>query len=280
MIDALAYCNEKAAAPGSDFALTREFAPAAQRPALTALYALYMELMNIAYTVRELDMAYAKLGWWEEELKRARQDKASHPVTQALTQYAPQVLDNDGVFELVQGALIHVDPQAPDDEAALLALARATGGVRGRLEACIGQSSGDAHAPANLLGSASQLVRWLLLLPRDLGQGRLLLPLNELARFELTRTDLRRVQPNKNRSRIIQVQCGRIIDMLDDALQRLPKDARVSLRHLQINAALDRARCQTICKSGEAAFKTTPKLKPVKKLYIAWRAARRVGKQA
>ncbi len=78
------YVEQKLAAGDRDFLLTRVFAAADQRRALSALYALRAELRGIPLEVRDPGVALTKIGWWHEEWNRLRAGRARHPVTREL----------------------------------------------------------------------------------------------------------------------------------------------------------------------------------------------------
>jgi phytoene synthase len=271
---ALAYCREKAGPPTSDFGLSRLFAPEDIRDELLALHAYYNELMNVAYTVSDIGVARAKLGWWREELQRAFEGQARHPALQAL---AGPILDErlkqDDLSPMVSGALANVDPEIPADERALLDFVDGTGTARARAEATLAGAGPDARDAAAELGRASALTMLLVLLPVDLPRGRLLLPMSDLARFQVTRADLQRADPGPALDELIRHRADRARDMLAAGLAALPARNASHLRHLQVQAALDRARLRRIHAAGSRALRPRRDIAPFRRLFIAWRAA-------
>ena len=73
----------RAAPPASPRGLALIFAPNESRPALTALYALDVELSD-ATRIAEHAVAHARLDWWQEELDRLSAGEPLHPLTRAL----------------------------------------------------------------------------------------------------------------------------------------------------------------------------------------------------
>ena len=83
------YLEERLQSLDDDFLLTRAFLPAAMRPRTAALYALRAEFRLLPMTVRDDDVALAKLGWWAEEWQRLMDAAPRHPITVALAECYP-----------------------------------------------------------------------------------------------------------------------------------------------------------------------------------------------
>lgn len=276
MQDPKSYCEEKAAAPGSDFAITRLFAPAERRDELTALHALYNELMNVAYSVSDPAVARAKLGWWREEVERAFAGGATHPVMQALA--APIEsgrASRDEMEALLAGALRNVDPDVFQEEAELEDFCRATGGVRGRAEARLAGARGAGFEAAEALGAASARVMVLHLMPRDLERGRLFVPMGALARHQVSRARLESRERGRALGSLIRGRCESALVALTEARQRVRAEDAEGLRHLLVQGALDRARLKRLHRAGAGALQNPPRLSHASRLFIAWRAAGR-----
>lgn len=81
---ARSWCRERLPLPAEDLALAALFSPRQQRPQVTALTAIFVELEAIATRPRDLTIARTKLGWWREELQRSETGRASHPAARWL----------------------------------------------------------------------------------------------------------------------------------------------------------------------------------------------------
>ena len=79
------YCQEKAAKSGSSFYYAFLFLPPDRRLAITALYAFCREVDDVVDECTDTSIARIKLAWWRTQVDAMYQDKAEHPVTQALT---------------------------------------------------------------------------------------------------------------------------------------------------------------------------------------------------
>jgi len=276
MQDPNSYCEEKAAAPGSDFTIARLFAPAEIRGELTALHALYNELMNVAYSVSDPAVARAKLGWWREEVDRAFHGRPGHPVMQALEAAIESRRVTRGDLEaLVAGALHNVDPDVFQDEVELDAFCHATGGMRGRAEARLAGAGNSGIEAASALGAASAGVMLLHLMPHDLARGRLFVPMGALARHQVSRARLQSRERGPAQDALIRDRSQRARAALREAEAAVRPEDGDRLRHLLVQAALDRARVKRIARTGAGALNSPPRLSPVSRLFVAWRAAGR-----
>ena len=71
-----------------DRELVQRFAPAPQRPALTALFNIERDVLDTLRPGLEHTVSHAKLGWWAEELERLVMASPRHPATIALANSA------------------------------------------------------------------------------------------------------------------------------------------------------------------------------------------------
>jgi phytoene synthase len=79
------YCEQLVREADKDRFLSTLFAPAAQRPALFALYAFNSEIARIRDVAREPMPGEIRLQWWREVVEGGRGEEASaHPVAAAL----------------------------------------------------------------------------------------------------------------------------------------------------------------------------------------------------
>ncbi|MFN3958701.1 MAG: squalene/phytoene synthase family protein [Parvularculaceae bacterium] len=84
--DPVAYCRAEVAAADEDLSLSLNYAPAADRPRLAALFALLVELRRIPAAVSEAPLGEIRLQWHREaldEIASGRRPRA-HPVVMAL----------------------------------------------------------------------------------------------------------------------------------------------------------------------------------------------------
>ena len=115
----LSICADQLRAHDKDRFLLTLFAPAHAREALTALYALDMELDHVHDAVREEMISHIRYAWWQEAIEGLYEGKPArgHPVLEALKPWIEQgVLPKQDVLELVDIYRVNL-PQLPPDAA-------------------------------------------------------------------------------------------------------------------------------------------------------------------
>jgi hypothetical protein len=98
----------------------RLFCPRGQQRVLDRVANLHAEICAIPHTVREPDVALAKLSWWQSELNEAICNRPRHPLTRALSELAPvdaHLLPLWGA--IIQGARDRVTGHLPESESSL-----------------------------------------------------------------------------------------------------------------------------------------------------------------
>ncbi|MGA9421583.1 MAG: squalene/phytoene synthase family protein, partial [Rhodanobacteraceae bacterium] len=172
-----------------ELAVALRFVAPDQRAVQSAFACLARELEHCAYDVREAAVAAGKLEWWAAELIAAARGTPQHPLTRVLTR-------NDAFADapwndLIAGAMSQRDADASGDLSALLA-------GHQRLYAPLAQAqammfAGVCAAATSASQGTSRALRELVRLEGDtMREGRLPLPLDLLARHQLTRADLTR----------------------------------------------------------------------------------------
>jgi phytoene synthase len=158
-----------------------------ERTRFGALAALEQEWLKVVREAREPQVAAARLGWWREEMQRAPEGQARHPLTQGLFA-APRAKAVPAAHWTapVEAALLLLMAPPPADFAAQCKAAAPLADAVAELEARVwfGNAVANpraakvallAHLPADLRGLDSMVER-----------GRSPLPMNLLARHGLT----------------------------------------------------------------------------------------------
>jgi phytoene synthase len=267
------YCRQKAAASGSSFYYSFLFLPPERRRAITALYAYCREIDDVVDEVSDPGVARAKLAWWAEEVERIFAGTPQHPVGRAL---APMVgafgLERVLMLEIIEGMRMDLDYNRYPDFATLEVYCHRVAGVVGLLSARIfGYTDPRTLDYARTLGLAFQLTNIVRDVGEDVRRNRIYLPLDELARFQLTGDDLILLKEDERFSRLIAFQIERARQYYARAFALLPPADRRAQRPGLIMAAIYHTLLDEIDAAGGKVLNQRIALTPLRKLWIAWR---------
>ena len=206
------YCQQKAAASGSSFYYSFLFLPPERRRAITALYAFCREVDDVVDEVSDPGVARTKLAWWRQEIGAIYAGTPQHPVAQALVPV---------VRTLRAGARApRADHRRHGDGSRLQPLPRLRRPCRStayRVAGVVGDAVGanlrlhrSAHAgvranPRPGLPAHQHHPRRR----RGRRRNRIYLPLDELARFDLTTDDLVALEEDERFLRLMAFQIER-----------------------------------------------------------------------
>lgn len=176
---------------GSSAAYALNRCPPDARAALAGLWALHAQLRGIV-ALSSLDVARAKLQWWQLQIERLPRGSAEHPL---LREHGPVWLQRGvepaWLHGAAEGVAMDLRQNRWLDQAALLHYAQRSGGETVRASAQLLGLDTPAQLQAALaLGTGLRLVQLLRALGRDLAQGRLYLPLDALQANGLRAADL------------------------------------------------------------------------------------------
>jgi len=172
-----------------------------------ALATLEHEVLGVLASVREPQVAEAKLSWWADEMAAVPAGKARHPLTQALASHAAVGRVDAALWRRpAASALAAVTAATPVDDAAQWALALAVCAPWAVLEVAWWLGPDADSGVAAQVAALAWLVDDLLRLP-DLGErSRLPLPMQRLARHGLARDDLAADTPARRAA--VREQCA------------------------------------------------------------------------
>ncbi len=273
------YCQQKAAPAGSSAYYALRQAPFASQGALTALFALRRELDETTRELSDPTIGQTKLAWWRNELAALASGQPSHPVSQALAHHAPAIAHDGAALQAL------ADGFAMDLEQARYLdfpnLRRYIGGVGGGFVALVARASAGpdmvdaAPAWATALGDALALAQIVEDVGHDARHGRVYLPIDELQRYEVTAADLMHRRYGPAFSELMQFQTARARAALQAALEAIPAEERRRQRTLRALGALALETLAEVEREGYQVLHQRIALTPIRKLWVAWRAARR-----
>jgi len=269
-------------APGSLRYFAVLFAAPDARAVLEALYAFEGEVRRVSSGISH-EAAHARLGWWRGEVDRLAAGRPEHPIAAALL---PLRSFPDGDPTLLHELLAAAD----------LDLARITYRTWTELEAYCFRSAGAlqtllaatlagdrALTPterefARRLGSAMRQVEMLRDLPVDLAAGRVYAPREPLEGAGVAPSELHDLAPTPAAERFLAAWSMRVRDELA-ALPAVLADPteRSRQRHGLVLGALHGRLLARLARSRTAAPSTRAELRPLDRLWTAWRTALRYG---
>jgi 15-cis-phytoene synthase len=271
------YCLQKAAPPGSSTYYALRQASAKQQPLLAALFALRRELEETAKETSDPTVGRTKLAWWQKELAALAEGKAAHPVTQALAHHLPDV---KAAYPALQALLAGYEMDF--EQARYLDypnLRRYIEGVGGTFAALVARVSAldpqAAEAWAAPLGNALVLAQFVPEIGNDARHGRIYIPIDELQRYNVTAADLINRRYSDAFTELMQFQTARAREAVEAALAAIPAAERRGQGTLRALAALSLALLDEVEREQFQVLHQQIVLTPIRKLWIAWRAARR-----
>lgn len=168
------------------------FVDAKQYPGHIALAALEQELLAAAYGIREPHVAATKLNWWAEELAGAAASGGRHPLTQVLfDDDRAHAIPSERWVAPVLAAMGQLEEGTAADFPAQLAAGALLHGAIAELETAWWFGAEASSERATRVATLSHLLYALLRLEADADRDRLALPMSRLAKFGLSRNELR-----------------------------------------------------------------------------------------
>ncbi|HSH72955.1 MAG TPA: presqualene diphosphate synthase HpnD [Methylophilaceae bacterium] len=267
------YCQEKAAASGSSFYYSFKFLPKTKREAITALYAFCREVDDIADECTDLNIARTKLTWWRTEIHGLYQGKPQHPVSKALADPIQiYQLKEEYFLEIIDGMEMDCDQNRYADFKELQLYCYRVASVVGLLSASIfGYCSPKTLDYALDLGMAFQLTNIIRDVGEDARRDRIYLPLDELASFGVTETDILHGHENEAVKKLLDFQIARAESFYQKALNTLPaEDKKPQVTGLMM-AAIYRTLLNEIKADGaEKVLNAKTSLGGMRKLWLAF----------
>ena len=279
--DSHRYCQEKAAASGSSFYYAFRFLPPQRRRAITAFYAFCREVDDIADECHDQQVARIKLAWWREEIARLYEGTPTHPVTQSLAEsihvYRLPQESLEAVIDGMEMDLGEVRGQGAGyvryaDFKQLNLYCHRVAGVVGEVAALIfGVTDRATLKYANRLGLAFQLTNIIRDVGEDARRNRIYLPQDELARFNVSESDLLHARYSEAFSNLMAFQCERALNTYQEAFALLPAADRKAQRPGLVMAAIYHTLLLEIQRDHFLVLDRRYALTPIRKLWLAWK---------
>lgn len=272
------YCQEKVAKSGSSFYYSFLFLPKPQYEAIVSIYAFCREVDDIVDDCQELSVAEAKLGWWQDEIEALYQQKPTHPITQALL---PQIeiyqLPKSLFLEVLNGMWMDLHYQGYATVEDLKLYAHCVASAVGLLVTPIfGYQNLNTLSFAKNLGLALQWINIIRDVGEDSARGRLYLPEEDLLKFDLRPADFFNKKDSPAIRDCLRFQAQRARQFYQTALSALAPEDRQTQSPALIMAAIYFTLLDEIEKTNFDVLNQRISLTPLRKLWIAWKTARRI----
>lgn len=168
------------------------FVDGRQYPGHIALAALEQELLAAAYGIREPQVAVAKLNWWAEELSGAATSGGRHPLTQVIfDDERAHAIDGERWLAPVLAAMAQLEQGTAADFSAQIVAEEPLHGALAALETAWWFGPEASAERASRVAVLNHLLYALLRLQTDAERDRLPLPMSRMARYGLSRAQLR-----------------------------------------------------------------------------------------
>ncbi len=271
------YCHNRAAKPGSSLYYSLLFLPAPTRLAVTALYAFRREVADVIDECRDVFVARTKLDWWRAEISNAFHGRPYHPVTRVLSPILSQFsLIEEHFQEIIDGMQMDLECYTYQSFTDLSHYCYRVSGVVSLLSA---ETCGFANCKTKQsvldLGMGLQLMKCLQNVHKDIRQGHLYIPLDEMESFNVSLRELNKRQTSKRVKTLFSHQCKRIRKFLNQGLFGIPDEDRIKQSASVTLAALHLTLLGEIEADGLQILEHRMQLTPLRKLWIAWSTVRR-----
>ncbi|MCK5091395.1 MAG: presqualene diphosphate synthase HpnD [Gammaproteobacteria bacterium] len=271
------YCQNKAAKSGSSFYYSFLFLPPEQRMAITALYAFCREVDDVVDECNEPEIAINKLAWWRNEINNLFNGQPQHPVTQALKPHIQTFnLPQEYFQEIIDGMEMDLTKSSYSTFKDLSLYCYRVASVVGLLSVEIfGYEDRNTIKYAHNLGMAFQLTNILRDIREDMMRGRVYMPEDDMNTFGVNIHDLKNPATNKQLQDLLRFQIERARGYYQKAFEYLPDSDRYKQRCGIIMAEIYLKLLDEIENDGCRVLEHRIRLTPVRKLWIAWKTARR-----
>lgn len=273
------YCLHRLGGPGTSLYYSLRHLPPEPRAAVTALHALVRELSDVPVECQDPGLARIKLVWWREQILRAGEIRAEHPVTQAL---APLLrdgrIDPAELAALAGATEASIAPVRFAGVAEIEAHYRQTAGRVAVLVARILGANAHQQERAADLGTTHALAQALIEAGADARRNRLYFAGDELAQFGIAEADVLAARETGAWLEFVANQHTRLLARYAAARDSIaPADLPALLPEL-VMADLHEALLAEIRAAGYRVLSQRIALTPLRRLWIAWRTRRRLSR--
>ncbi|UOO91924.1 presqualene diphosphate synthase HpnD [Vitreoscilla stercoraria] len=253
-MDSLAYCQQKAAASGSNFLVSFKFLSQSKKDALTIIYAFCREVDDIVDDCTDANVAMQTLQWWRQDLAKVFVDGEvpEHPVHQAIASIKEHYqLPQEEFVAIIDGMQMDLQQARYNSFGDLQLYCHRVAGVVGRLIVrVLGFKNPQTLEYADKMGLALQLTNIIRDVGEDVRNGRIYLPVEDLQKFFVLATDLMALKSTPEFEQMMQFQIDRANRTYQEAMALLPPEDKQAQKIGFIMAAIYHTLLDEIQKDG------------------------------
>lgn len=274
-MNAIEEAQRKLAAASTDLRFAVLFAPRAQRAALTALLAIYVEIRATLHQCSDAGVARTKLGWWQEEIGLLAQRQPRHPLALQLLAFLPASFTCISLFqEIIESTSLDISPPAFQRFEDVQHYCQYRGGALLQLMAVLaGARQTDSLAAARDIGTAWELAEIVLHAGEQIHHGRVYFATEDLHRHSLDRHSVAGTHTDSGLRTLLKDYAQRAQAFASNAFA-LPSTEPQPLIAARVVNGLAQARLQKFAECGYHANAEPVELPALTRLLTAWRAAR------
>lgn len=271
-MDALAWCRERMLVPGQPLTASLPFAEAGDRDKILALRTLGAELMALSSGTPDPALLNARVGWWQGALA----GRAEHPALAAFA-LAEDRIKPAALFSPLLAVVAQSGPQPRFERfEEFCEHARATGGQVAAAEYRLKAESEQGASAAMEMGAAGWIFRRVRDIVQEARCNRWLLPLDLQAQFQVARQDVLEARGGPGWHGLVRTLVARAVTMGDQASARLGSRQR----HLLIHWSVEKRLAAMLVGRPEALLRRRLLPGHAGNVWVAWRTARKLQKQA
>jgi 15-cis-phytoene synthase len=270
----------RAAPPGSMRYFSLLYAPPEKREPATALFVIDAEIRESAQSANH-DVAHTRLQWWRQEIDRLVNANAQHPATRVLSASTNDRRAFIKLHELIVAADMDLARMTYGNEQELRAYCSRSGGAITELLASLlahpVRLDDAARSAANRIGALVRATEVVRDVRQDAYSGRLYLPLDMTDRYGLKHEDLREKEVSNAARQLLTSLSAQLREDFGATLASIPASIRAYFRPLYVLGELHATLLQQIANRHFDVGTERIELGPLRKPWVAWRAARRAG---
>ncbi|MGH8292358.1 MAG: squalene/phytoene synthase family protein [Gammaproteobacteria bacterium] len=272
--------RRKLACAPADLRFAALFAPRAQRQALTALLAVYLEIREIPHACSDAGVARAKLEWWREEIALLAAHRARHPLAINLAASLPESCAPTAALSgFANSAATDIAPPAFQRFEELEYYCQCRGGALTQLAAqCAGAQRSATLQLARNLGIAWQLAEIVLQVGVHAQHGRVYFAHQDFDKYGIDRHVVGDAHTASGLKALLDDYARRTRAYAQEPADRTVIETH-TLTAARVVSSLALMRLKKFSAGGYDTAHAPVELQPLARLLTAWRAARwsRIG---